>query len=133
MSMTTKILIGIGLLALILFLGFLAFNEKAPGMIIGGIAAIWAAFKGKVLGESASDIRKEHREKRAEWESIREEYNSRFKALQARMDFLDYRNLTLKAQLSNLDAQEVEKLEEIRRLSDEEMADYFGDLLRRNQ
>ena len=132
MSMTTKILIGIGLLALILFLGFLSFNEKAPGMIIGGIAAIWAAFKGKVLGESASDIRKEHREKREEWASIREEYDSRFNALRARMDYLDYRNLTLKAQLSNLDTQEIEKLEEIRRLNDEEMADYFGDLLRRN-
>jgi hypothetical protein len=133
MSTTTKILIGIALLALILFLGFLSFNEKAPGMIIGGIAAIWAAIKGNLFGASGTEIRREHREKRQEWQSLRDEYDSRFQALQARMDYLDYRNLTLKAQLNDLDVAEVEKLKEIRRLSDEEMVDYFNDLLRRRR
>ncbi|UCD37377.1 MAG: hypothetical protein JSW54_11170 [Fidelibacterota bacterium] len=127
-SKSTLIIGGIVIIGILGLLGYVAFNG-APGALIGGLAGIWASFKSKLFGKSATEITAEHVEKREEWARIKEEYDSNFRALKARMDYLDYRSAEISLQLKELDEEEQTRINKIRNLSREERVELANYLL----
>jgi len=135
MSKTLKyILFGIVILAVLGLLGYLAFSQKSPGSLIAGIAGIWAAIKSKIfntnsLGEEIAEVEQEHALKREEWNRVKEEYDSQFRVFKARMDYLDLKSAKISEQISDLDEEEVQKLEEIKNMSREDKLKLFENLI----
>lgn len=135
MSKTIKyILFGIVILAILGLLGYLAFSEKSPGSLIAGIVGIWAAIKSKVfntksLGEEIAEVEQEHALKREEWNRVKEEYDSQFRVFRARMDYLDLKSAKISEQISDLDEEDVKKLEDIKNMSREEKLKLFENLI----
>jgi len=135
MSKTLKyILFGIVILAVLGLLGYLAFSQKSPGSLIAGIVGIWAAIKSKIfntksLGEEIQEVEQEHALKREEWNRVKEEYDSQFKVFKARMDYLDLKSAKISEQISDLDEEEVKKLEEIKNMSREDKLKLFENLI----
>jgi hypothetical protein len=125
MSKTIKyILIGafvLGVIALFIF------NDNlSMGAIIAGIAGLFATIKSRLinaepLSERIEAIETEHGVKRQEWDQVKEEYNSKFRAIKARMDYLDYRSAKISEQINDLDAAELDAIESNNNLSDEEI------------
>lgn len=126
MSKTLKyIFIGIIVLGVLFLLSYFIFTDGTPGALIAGLAAGFAAFKSKAfnmksLKEEISDIEGEHTTKRKEWDQIKDEYDSRFRALKARMDYLDYSSLRIREKIENLDEQEQQDLKALENKSIEE-------------
>ncbi len=134
MSKTVKyIIIGVVILGVLFLLSYFIFDGGTPGGIIAGIAGGWAAFKSKIfstksLKEEIEEVEEEHAIKRDEWKRIKEEYNSRFQALKARMDYLDYRSAKISGQLGELDEEEKKKLEEIDNITLDERLRRINDI-----
>lgn len=126
MSKTIKyIIIGLVVAAVLFLLIYFVFSGGTPGSLIAALTGGWAAFKSKAfsakdLEEKIEGIETEHSVKRDEWQRIQEEYESKFKAMQARMDYLDYRSMKIREQIGNLDQQEKEQLKELDNMSLEE-------------
>ncbi len=116
------IFIGIIVLILIGALVYVSFAVSAPGSLIGGLTLLWAGFKSNILGlkssaEKADVIKKEHAAERLQWDYIKEEYDSKLRALEAQMKYLDYKSALISEQLGELDEYEKQKIEEIRSAS----------------
>ena len=112
------IIIGIVVLVLLGFLIFVSFDVAGPGSLIGGLAVLWAGVKSKVFGIKSSEeridlIKQEHKDKREEWQKTKDEYDSKFRALQAQMMYLDYKSALISGKINNLDEYEKQKLDEI--------------------
>ncbi len=135
MSKTLKyIIFGIIILAILGLLGYLAFSEKSPGSLIAGIVGIWAAIKSKIfntksLSEEIQEVEQEHALKREDWNRVKEEYDSQFRVFKARMDYLDLKSAKISEQISDLDEEEVQKLEEIKNMSREDKLKLFESLI----
>jgi len=129
MSISTRIVIGVIIVAALALLGWLA-SQGSPGALLGGLAAVFGAYKGKLFGSSSEEIREEHRAKREEWEVIRQKYASELQALRARMDYLNYRTMRIDAELRTLDDDEREVIRKIEEMSSEEKIDELGRVLR---
>lgn len=126
MSKTIKyIIIGLVVAAVLFLLIYFVFSGGTPGSLIAGLTGGWAAFKSKAfsakdLEEKIEGIETEHSVKREDWQRIQQEYESRFKAMQARMDYLDYRSMKIREQIGSLEQQEKEQLKELDNMSLEE-------------
>ncbi len=112
------IILGIIILAILGALIYLSFDVTGPGSLIGGIALLWAGIKSKIFGSKTIDekiiqLKEEHQLKRDEWEKVREEYDSQFRALQAQMMYLDYKSALISEKLNHLDEYEKQRLSEI--------------------
>ncbi|MCD4773323.1 MAG: hypothetical protein K8R41_08085 [Bacteroidales bacterium] len=125
MSKTIKyILIGIVLLGVLFLIGYFANENNSPGTIIAGLAGAWAAFKSKIfstksLKENIEEVEEEHSLKREEWKIIKDEYDSKFNAIKARMDYLDYTSAKISSQISELDKEEIEEIKKIENITRE--------------
>lgn len=132
MSKTVKyILIALAILAIAAL--FLFSDKVSIGAIIAGGAGLFAAIKARLLqndslSEKVKLIEEEHGLKREEWNHIKEEYDSRFRAIKARMDYLDYRSAKIAEQISELDAAERKALQDNERLSDDEILNRLNNL-----
>lgn len=122
-------IIFIGLIVLILIgtLVYLSFAVSAPGSLIGGLTLLWAGFKSNILGiksstEKANEIKQAHASERQEWQNLKNEYDSKLRALEAQMKYLDYKSALLSEQLGDLDDYEQEKIKEIRSASASDLA-----------
>ena len=132
MGKTVKyIIIGAVILAII---ALFIFNDNIEfGAIIAGITGFVAAIKSKLLKstdvqEKLELVEQEHAIKRSDWENIKEEYDSKFNALKARMDYLDYRSAKLINEISELDDIERRALEENKNLTEAEILDRLRNL-----
>jgi len=132
MSKTIKYILLAGVILAIVAL--FIFNENVSiGAIVAGVTALFAAIKSRLLrndslSESIATIENEHAIKRNEWDRTKEEYDSKFRAMKARMDYLDYRSKKIAAQIEDLDVAEQEALEVNERLSDEEILERLNNL-----
>ncbi len=126
MSKTVKyILIGLVVFGALFLLGYFVFKGGTPGGLIAGLAGAWAAFKSnafstKKLNEEIEGVEEEHSLKRIEWERTKEEYESRFRALKARMDYLDYRSARVREKIGALDEEEQQKLKDLEKMTIDE-------------
>jgi hypothetical protein len=73
------------------------------------------------LKDRVEKIQEEHTLKREEWNRIKEEYDSKFRALKARMDYLDYRSAKISEEIGDLDTVEKQALQNNAKLTDEEI------------
>ena len=77
------------------------------------------------MEEEISTIETEHAAKRKNWALMKEEYDSKFNALKARMDYLDYKSATIAKQISSLDTAQKEALKKNSNLSDDDLLDWL--------
>lgn len=119
MGKTIKsIIIGLIVLAVVASLIFVSFKIEGPGTLIGGLAVLWAGAKSKIFGSKNSEdkieqIKADHNLKRSEWQTAKEEYDSRFRMLQAQMQYIDYKSALISEKISNLDEHQKQKIKEI--------------------
>jgi hypothetical protein len=113
MKTSTVVIVGIIAVGVLGLLAWVAFDHSAPGAFIAGLAGLVGGFKAKLFGKSAGEIREEHRAKRETWAVEAAEYEEKLSALEARMEYLDYRSAKLAMLLKDLDAEEAGKLKEI--------------------
>jgi len=135
MSKTVKLIIWAVIILVIIAL--LVFSEQLRvqiGAIFAAVAGGFATLKsklfksGKTVEDQIADIEEEHAVKREEWQQMKDEYNSRYNALKARMDYLDYRSALISQEIKDLDEIEIQALERNRNLSDEEILRRLRDL-----
>ena len=97
------------------------------GSIMASIAAGFAAFKAKLFGpnqsvqEQIQTVETEHRKKRENWDLLKEEFDSKYNALKARMDYLDYKSALIAREIKDLDEVERQAIEDNHNLTDEEI------------
>ncbi|WP_425391134.1 hypothetical protein [Ekhidna sp.] len=110
----------------------LIFRSDLIGQAIAALAGGFAAFKAKLFNSSKIDVEAEideietqHAAKRKDWQLIIDEYDSKFNALKARMDYLDYKSALISKQIVNLDTAEKEALKKNADLSDDELLDWL--------
>lgn len=132
MTKTVKFII---LAAVILaVVALFVFNDNVSvGGVIAGVTALFAAIKSRIfnnepLNERIATIEGEHSIKREEWNQTKEEYDSKFRAMKARMDYLDYRSKKISEQIEDLDDAEQEALKLNEQLTDEEILDRLNNL-----
>ena len=123
-------------LALLGLIGWFAFDHSAPGALIAGIAGAWGTMKAKLFGGDRIDLEKEigkvedeHAAKREEWANIKGQYDEQYRAMRARMDYLDYKSALLSEQLGSLDADEQQRLDKVRNMTADEKTTRFNELL----
>lgn len=116
----------VGVVVLLIFRGDLI--GQAFAAVAGGLAA----FKAKLFSsskinveEEIATIESEHTAKRKNWALMKEEYDSKFNALKARMDYLDYKSATIAKQISSLDTAQKEALKKNSNLSDDDLLDWL--------
>ncbi|MEO9482558.1 MAG: hypothetical protein ABJG47_03905 [Ekhidna sp.] len=119
----------------VLFVGvaiLLIFRSDLIGQAFAALAGGLAAFKSKLFNssrinveEEINNIELEHKQKRNDWALVKEEYDSKFNALKARMDYLDYKSATISKQLGELDTTEKAALKKNSNLSDDELLDWL--------
>lgn len=129
-----NLIIGLIILAVIGILIYFAITGNGPGTLIAGLATLFGGYKskifdGKSLEESLDDVETHHTEKRAGWEQIRQEYASKYAALEARMDYIDFKTAKLTEQIDNLDEVQKEKIKKINESTPEEMLNEFRRLM----
>ncbi|MEP0984273.1 hypothetical protein [Ekhidna sp.] len=110
----------------------LIFRSDLIGQAFAALAGGFAAFKAKLFNsskinveEEISTIETEHAAKRKNWALMKEEYDSKFNALKARMDYLDYKSATIAKQISSLDTAQKEALKKNSNLSDDDLLDWL--------
>lgn len=132
MSKTLKyIIIAVVILGLVAL--FIFSNKVNLGAIFAGLAGTWAAVKARLfntesLQERVEQIQEEHGIKREEWNRIKEEYDSQFRAIKARMDYLDYRSAKISQEITDLDKAEQQALEGNAKLTDNEILERLRNL-----
>gem|GEM_PF-3399861 len=112
------IIIGLIILAIVASLIFVSFKIEGPGTLIGGLAVLWAGAKSKIFGSNNTEdkiekIKADHHLKRDEWQTAKEEYDSKFRLLQAQMQYIDYKSALISEKNSHLDEYQKKKIEEI--------------------
>jgi len=120
----------IGIVVVVLIYLFVFRYPDFIASLVASFAGIWATFKSKFfdlrpLKERIQSIKDEHAKKREEWEHIREEYDSQYRALKARMDYLDHKSLLVYEKMNLLDKNEQAELS---RLSNRSFADRLKEL-----
>lgn len=132
MSKTAKyIILGLVVLSVV---ALFVFNENVSvGAVIAGITALIAAVKSRLvhnepLSQRIDTIEGEHSVKREEWNRTKDEYDSRFRAMKARMDYLDYTSRKISEQISDLDVAEQKVLDTNSQLSDDEILERLNNL-----
>ncbi|MEO1253286.1 MAG: hypothetical protein AAFY41_00185 [Bacteroidota bacterium] len=120
------IIIVIGVVVLVIL------RPEFIGQSFAALAGGFAAFKAKLFNssrinveEEMASIEMEHTIKRKNWELMREEYDSKFEALKARMDYLDYKSATIAKQIGNLDMKEKEAIKKNTKLTDDELLNWL--------
>jgi hypothetical protein len=81
-----------------------------------------------LFSERVEAIESEHGIKRQEWNQVKEEYDSKFKAIKARMDYLDYRSAKISDQIGDLDEAERKAIEANNDLTDDEILERLNNL-----
>ncbi|MEO9869085.1 hypothetical protein [Ekhidna sp.] len=116
MSKSLKTIIVLVIIAGVIVL--LIFREDLVGQAFAALAGGVAIFKSKffnssktTLEEEIGSIDLEHTKKRNDWEIIKEEYDNKFHAMKARIDYLDYRSAKIAKELKDLDVVERRALE----------------------
>ncbi len=117
----------IGIIALFIFGKNVEF-----GSIIAAVATGFAVFKTKLFGSSSANVSEQIASvenddilKRNEWKRIKDEYDSQFNAIKARMDYLDYKSARIALEINNLDAVEKKALEKNRNITDDEILEFL--------
>ncbi len=127
MGKTIKsIVIGLIVLAVVASLILVSFKIEGPGTLIGGLAVLWAGAKSKIFGTKNSEdkierIKADHNLKRSEWQTAKEEYDSRFRMLQAQMQYIDYKSALISEKISNLDDHQKKKIKEIEEANSDQL------------
>lgn len=126
------IIIGIVILAVIGSLIFVSFNISGPGSLIGGLAVIWAGVKSNIFGKKTTEekidqIKSEHNIKREEWQSLKSEYDTKFRLLQAQMQYIDYKSALISEKINNLDDYQKNKIKEIENASSDELLNLLNE------
>lgn len=110
----------------------LIFRGDLVGQAFAALAGGFAAFKSKLFNssrvnveEEIKGIEQEHTAKRNDWALLKDEYDSKFNALKARMDYLDYKSATISKKLGELDEAEKIALKKNSNLSDDELLDWL--------
>lgn len=134
MSKTLKyILIG----ALILgALAILAFSTVLKGVEVGtvfaSLAAGFAAFKSKIFHSSAdldaqiAGVEQEHALKREDWNNLKDEFESKYNALKARMDFIDYKSAKILQEISELDETQKQAIKNDLNSTNKDLLDFLN-------
>ena len=97
------------------------------GALFASIAGGFAAFKAKLLGNTSSvaeqieKVENEHATKREEWQLLKNEFDSKYNALKARMDYLDYKSALISSEILELDEHEKAAIQNNHNLSEEEI------------
>lgn len=134
MSTTLKyILLGILILGVI---AIFAFSNILKGIEVGSVfaslAAGYAAFKSKFFTSAVNvenqivDVEQEHAVKREEWKSLKEEYESKYNALRARMDFIDYKSAKIYQEITALDDIQKQALKKDLNSTNNELLDFLN-------
>lgn len=126
------IIIGIVILAVIGSLIFVSFDISGPGSLIGGLAVIWAGVKSNIFGKKTTEekidqIKSEHNIKREEWQSLKNEYDTKFRLLQAQMKYIDYKSALISEKINNLDDFQKKKIKEIENASSDELLNLLNE------
>lgn len=126
------IIIGIVILAVIGSLIFVSINISGPGSLIGGLAVIWAGVKSNIFGKKTTEekidqIKSEHNIKREEWQSLKNEYDTKFRLLQAQMQYIDYKSALISEKINNLDDYQKKKIKEIENASSDELLNLLNE------
>lgn len=126
------IIIGVIILAVIGSLIFVSFKIEGPGTLIGGLAVLWAGMKSKIFGKKTTEekieqIKADHNLKREEWETARQEYDAKFRLLQAKMQYIDYKSALLSEKINHLDDYQKQKLEEIDQANSDQLLEMLNE------
>ncbi|TDO00045.1 hypothetical protein [Sunxiuqinia elliptica] len=126
------IIIGVVILAVIASLIFVSFKIEGPGTLIGGLAVLWAGMKSKIFGKKTTEekieqIKADHNLKREEWETARQEYDAKFRLLQAKMQYIDYKSALLSEKINHLDDYQKQKLEEIDQANSDQLLEMLNE------
>lgn len=121
-----NIVIGLIILTVVASLIFVSFKIEGPGTLIGGLAVLWAGVKSKVFGsknteEKIEQIKTEHSIKREEWTAAKEDYDSRFRLLQAQMQYIDYKSALISEKINQLDDYQKKKILEIEQADSDQL------------
>ncbi len=107
-------------------------NPDFVGQVFAALAGGFAAFRAKIFNssrinveEETAAVEQEHLMKRKEWQSIKDEYDSKFNAIKARMDYLDYKATKLTDQIGDLSEEEKKALAINKNMSNEELLDWL--------
>lgn len=125
------IVIGLVILAVVASLIFVSFKIEGPGTLIGGLAILWAGVKSKIFGNKTSEekieqIKEDHNLKREEWQTAKEEYDSKFRLLQAQMQYIDYKSALISEKIDNLDDYQKEKVTEIENANSDQLLELLN-------
>ena len=108
------------------------FKPDIIGQAFAALAGGFAAFKAKLFNSSRVNVEEEiaaieteHEAKRKNWQLMKDEYDSKFEALKARMDYLDYKSATISKQIGSLNTSEKEALKKNTELTDDELLDWL--------
>lgn len=134
MNTTLKyILIGVLILGLI---AIFAFSDILKGLEVGSVfaamAASFAAFKSKIFKSSESVdeqialVGQEHAIKREEWKNLKDEYESKYNALKARMDFIDYKSAKILQEISVLDETQKQAIKNDLNSTNKDLLDFLN-------
>ncbi len=134
MNKTLKyILIAIVVLGIV---AILAFSNILKGIEVGAvfasIAAGFAAFKSKIFKSSIpvvqqiDEITNEHSQKRNEWNIIKEEFDSKYNALKARMDYIDYKSAKILSEISDLDEIQKQAIKKDLKSTNDQLLDFLN-------
>lgn len=126
------IIIGVVILAVIGSLIFVSFKIEGPGTLIGGLAVLWAGMKSKIFGKKTTEekieqIKADHNLKREEWETARQEYDAKFRLLQAKMQYIDYKSALLSEKINHLDDYQKQKLEEVDQANSDQLLEMLNE------
>ena len=125
------IIIGIIILAVVGSLIIVSFNIEGPGSLIGGLAVIWAGVKSNIFGKKTTEekieqIKADHNLKREEWQVVKDEYDSKFRLLQAQMQYVDYKSALISEKINHLDDYQKKKIQEIENANSDELLELLN-------
>lgn len=115
-------------LAVILAVALIVFYKAEIGAVFATMIGGLAAFKAKLFNSSKTNVEEQmaqvdhqHNIKREEWDRVREEYDSKFEALKAKMEYIDYKTARIRQEILDVDQQEHEALSKNKTLTEEEI------------
>lgn len=115
-------------LAVILAVSLVVFFNAEIGAVFATMMGGLAAFKAKLFNSSKTNVEEqlaqvdhEHHIKREEWNRIKEEYDSKFEALKAKMEYIDYKTARIRQEILDVDQAEHQALIQNKNLTEEEI------------
>ncbi len=121
-------------LLVIVILVVLVFHEKLGinlGAIFASITGGFAVFKSKLFNSSTVEeqieaVENEHFEKRENWQNMKEEFDSKYSALKARMDYIDYKSALILSEISNLDEEQKKAVKKDLSATHDELVEFLN-------